>query len=691
MGGLALNTRAEVLRAVTPGNSATSLLLQRVTGEKPPRMPLNGPPLTEEQIAILRAWIDEGALGDASAPAAERWQPPLAPRMPPVPAGASHPVDAFLNTGNAPQVEDAVFARRVYLDLWGLLPTPGQLRDFQKKPAREKLIARLLDDEVRYAGHWISFWNDLLRNDEGVIYYGERKPVTAWLRKALEENLPYDRFVAELLNPPAKNGPEGFILGVTWRGEVPASERPPLQAAQNSAQTFLGINLKCNSCHDSFISNWKLKDAYGLASFFSPEPLEIVRCDAKTGETSQPKFLFPELGPVAAGGTLEERRAEAARLFTMKENGRLARTLVNRYWKQLFGRGLVEPVDDMAARPSHPELLDWLAADFAAHRYDVKRLLRTILTSRAYQMPSIADAPSATFRGPMRRRLTAEQYADAIAALTGDWRFRPAASAAPTRYVRDWELKSTALSRALGRPVRDQVVTERRTLPTTLQAVELVNGQYLAGWLHEAARRMVDAAPPPPANLFDSGVVRRNPVKVDVKLKGARKLWFLIENVDSYDPSRVVPMWKDAAFVKGKKSVPLRELIGQDPENLRLPARFTVDLAGRKFDRFTATAQVTKKTTVSDIGPAIRYFVFDREPDMRQLVRVSGKPPVPVARRGPATAALIEELYLHALQRPPAEAERGVAREVIGAPPTADGLEDFLWMLLQSPEFQYIR
>jgi hypothetical protein len=685
-GGLNLTTRAGVLRTVTPGDSKGSVLLQRINGDKPPRMPMGGDPLAADEIALIAAWIDEGAKGGDDRNTVPSWTAPLLPRRPTPPTAVGNPIDAFLGTASAPVVSDALFARRAYLDLWGLLPTPEQLREFERRPDRAKLVDRLLADKDHYAQHWISFWNDLLRNDDGVMH------------KALRDNVPYDRFVATLLNPVKKKDPEGFILGVTWRGEVPASERPPLQAAQNSAQTFLGINLKCNSCHDSFISNWKLKDAYGLASFFSPDPLELVRCDAKTGEMSKPKFLFPELGEVrslAADGSLRERRGEAARLFTARENGRLTRTIVNRYWKQLMGRGIVEPVDDMAAQPWNADLLDWLAATFAQdQRYDTKRLLRQILTSRAYQMTSAASNPliGQPFPGPLKRRLSAEQFADAIAAITGDWRYKPMISAKPTRYVREWELKSTALTRALGRPVRDQVVTERLTQPTTLQAIELVNGQYLANWLHEAAERLVTMPPPPPENLFDSGVIRRNSAKVDLKLKGVTKLHFLVENHDSYDPTRVVPMWKDAVFVNGGERVKLSELISQDPEELTLPARFTVDLRGKKFKRFQATVQVTKASTASDVGPAIRFFLFDRDPDPRQLVRVDAKSapvPAPTDRFTPDT--LLSRLYLHAFQREPVPAEQAVAREILGATLSVDAVEDLLWMIFESPEFQYIQ
>ncbi|MBI4909334.1 MAG: PSD1 domain-containing protein [Acidobacteria bacterium] len=703
-GGLALNTRAEILRggssgpSVLPGNSKGSRLIRRVRGETLPLMPLGRDAMPAAEIDLLAKWIDEGAKGPGG-PAAARWEPPLLPRKPAVPAGAKHPVDAFLKTTGQP-VSDALFARRAYLDVWGLLPTPEQLRAFEAdKPAgkRARLIDALLANKENYTGHWITFWNDVLRNDDGVVYYGERKSMTPWLKKALAENKPYNRFVSELLNPgKEKDAPEGFILGVTWRGEVPAAERPPLQAAQNSAQAFLGINLKCNSCHDSFISKWKLKDAYGLASFFSPEPLKIVRCDVDTGEVSSPKFLFPELGKVSETAlSLQERRAEAARFFTMKENGRLYRTIVNRYWKKLFGRGLVEPVDDMAAEPFHADLLDWLASDFADHGYDLKYLQRLLMTSNAYQLPALNTEVDPkeryTFRGPHKRRLTAEEFVDALASITGEWRMKvPNQPTVKARFVREWELKSTALTRAMGRPQRDQVTTERLTLPTTLQALELVNGATLADWLLEGARRLVENPPAPAQNLFDSGLVRRNAVKVDMPLQGAKKLWFLVENIDSYDPSRVVPMWRDAVLLKNGVETKLQDLLKNvDLERLKLPARFTVELDG-SFDRLRGAADVAKVSKESDIGPAIRFFIFDREPDKRRLVRSDPRTPV-VRPAGEWTPqSLVTRVYRHALQREPSEAERLVAAEVLGERLTVDGVEDFLWMVLQSPEFQYI-
>ena len=139
---------------------------------------------------------------------------------------------------------------------------------------RERLIDELLSDDYNYASHWMAYWNDLLRNDYAGTGFidGGRKQISEWLWDALATNKPYDQFVRELVDPIPES--EGFTKGIVWRGVVNASQRPPVQAAQSIAQVFLGVNLKCASCHDSFIDDWRLVDAYGMASVYSEEPLE---------------------------------------------------------------------------------------------------------------------------------------------------------------------------------------------------------------------------------------------------------------------------------------------------------------------------------------------------------------------------------------------------------------------------------
>ncbi|MCC6586424.1 MAG: DUF1549 domain-containing protein [Bryobacterales bacterium] len=700
-GGLALETSAQVGKSVVAGSSAASILIKRVTGEVGPRMPLNSPALTPTEIGLLKRWVDEGAKGPAGVEKIG-WKPKLELTAPMLPQSAeTHPIDKFLNPGRAAAsdaVSDTMFARRAYLDIWGLLPTPEQTAEFEQDQSagkHAKLVDRLLADNAKYADHWISFWNDHLRNDEGVVYHGDRKSITPWLRDALLANMPYDKFVQGLLNPAEKTGPEGFLIGVNWRGDVSASQIPVMQAAQNTAQVFLGINLKCNSCHDSFISQWKLRDAYGLASFFSEKPLQIHRCDVPTGAIAPAKFLYPELGSVSTDAPLAEKRAAVANLFTKPANGRTPRTIVNRYWKVLFGRGIVEPVDDMDAQPWNPHLLDWLAADFASNAYDLKHLLKQIMTSKAYRMPSTQaeDTVPYTFQGPKPRRLSAEQFVDAVSSITGEWRVLEPRSPGASRYARDWQLKSSALGRALGRAIRDQVITERQNQPTTLQALEIVNGETLTSQLHRGALRLRDQLPPPPQNLFDSGAVNAQKVKIDVEIAGAEKLWLVLIDVDSYDPLRTRAAWGHAGFDTGALALPTEPVkFKGDNEPTRaviakVPSTLVVDVpAGAK--RFQATVGVDEASLASDINPRVRFFVFRRQPDMKRLMPVEGEAPVPQPEPTTDSTRLIARLYRHALGRQPSKGEQTIALDMVR---TTDGLEDFLWSLVLSPEFEYVR
>ena len=199
---------------------------------------------------------------------------------------------------------------------WALLPTEEQLETFLADGSaakREKLIDTLLADRVAYADHWLTFWNDLLRNDYAGTGYidGGRKQITKWLYASLIDNMPYDRFVRELIAPSPES--EGFINGIKWRGNVNAAQSPELQFAQNVGQVFLGVNLKCASCHDSFIDDWKLTDSWGLAAVIADHPLEIYRCDVPTGKTAAPAFLFPELGSIDPQLPRKERSGATSR------------------------------------------------------------------------------------------------------------------------------------------------------------------------------------------------------------------------------------------------------------------------------------------------------------------------------------------------------------------------------------------
>ena len=765
-GGLSLASYADALEGgrngavIRPGNSAGSLIVHRLTGDVEPQMPKDEDPLTATELAIVRQWIDQGARETPSSPPAPQpWEAPIALHRPALPPavwkawtnGVDRLVGNYLRTHRISEpvlVSDAQFARRVYLDVWGLLPTPEELTAFVDDTSpgkRQALVTKLLADDRRYAEHWISFWNDLLRNEDGVTYFSEnasRKSITDWLLSSLQSNLPYDRIVAKLLNPAEAGDPDGFLVGVNWRGETSAAVMPWMQASQNSAQIFLGINLKCNACHDSFVSKWKLKDAYSLAAYFSPDAsLQLFRCDVAQKRYAEPGFLFPELSHAPASASLADRRAAAARTFTDPRLGRMPRTLVNRIWQRLFGHGIVANSDEMDGVPWSPELLDWMAADFVDHRYDLKHLIGTILSSRVYQMASVArrsEAPSRgyVFRGPEIRRMTAEQFADSVGAMTGEWSVYatggqgsgargapgsplPSMPATYGRYAREWRVASSDLTRALGRPVRDQVISARASQASTLQALELVNGEILARWLTRGARRLTGDLPPEPASLYNRTFAGRtpSPIPFEVDVSGASRLWLIVQDNGSNVPEALEPAWAQAEFVGPSGATPLSTLTpveggasirsgtgpirvpNSDGTGVRVanPSTLVYDISGRGFTKLRGVIGVENRP--NDIGatlnPQLRFYVFDAAPNMERLLPPAPGAPLPEPQTLETVGGAIERVFRHALGRAPSAIERRLAEEALTDPargdrPSPEGLADLLWAILMKPEFQLI-
>jgi cytochrome c553 len=702
--GFSVESRQTILRAVQVGKPDESLLLRRV---KAGQMPPTGGKLSDSQIAALEHWIAEGAPWTDTNPALPGdWIAPIKPRTPPLPANpASNPIDKFVARFDD-VVDDAQFIRRATLDIWGLVPSYDATKQFiaDKDPAkRDRLIDSLLADKKKYAGHWISFFNDLLRNDQGVNYAGTRKSITPWLLGALENNMPFNEMAFALLNPVKPDDPDGFLTGVNWRGDINASQTPFMQAAQNSAQVFLGVNLKCASCHDSFINKYKLKQSYGLAAMFADtSDLELVRCDAKTGKHTGPEFLFPEVGVKPVSDSLADRRKAAALSFNNPENGRFSRTIVNRYWQRLFGRGIVQNVDDMDAQPWNADLLDWLASDFAQHNYDLKYLIKLIMTSRSYALPAVLERGD-TFRGPKVRRLTAEQFADSLSEMTGEWRVSQAGESA--KYAREWELKSTPLTRAMGRPIRDQVFTTREDAATTLQALELVNGDTLAMILKRGAARLLGELPDAPQNLFDSKRLGKGSVPLDVDITGAKQLWLLVDDAGCYDPARTVAGWLDLK-VDGKPLADLASIakptVGtitadkvKHEGSIMAPVGSLISypIEGLGLKRLTGAVGIDDASRTSDVNPNVRFFVFKERPDLERLLRVSGDAPTALPQPSRDPKVLIDRLFWEALSRRPNPREVAVATKLLmkDGNVTQGGLEDLIWSLIMHPEFQYVQ
>jgi mono/diheme cytochrome c family protein len=529
---------------IVPGEPDKSELVRRITLPHNHKevMPGKGKKLSEHEIDVIKFWIDKGAPWPDAADGQSVFRVArLEPRMPALPSATNelqNPVDLWVNNYfkhkkiTWPSVaDDKIYLRRVFLDIIGLVPTPEEQQSFLQDTRLDKRsiwVRQLLNRETDYAMHWLSFWNDALRNDyTGTGYItGGRYDITRWLYIAIKTNKPYNQFVKELINPAKES--KGFIAGIKWRGTINASQRTEMQAAQNVAQVFLGLNLKCASCHDSFISDWKLADAYAFANIFADSTLEINRCDKPTGKFASTRILWEELGSIDSTATSKKKLQQLAEFMTQPANGRMYRTIVNRIWAQMMGRGIVEPVDAMDNEPWSQDLLDWLASDFVEDNYNIKELIYQIATSKTYQLPSVgvkdADkiiAQDYVFKGMLRRRMSAEQFTDAISSIIepvfpdsalhfdpynpqkskkvkaskrvttlvkAEKPYKPFRKLHPSMpFVRASLVKNNNFLTALGRPNRETVSTGRESRANLLQALELTNGEKLNEVLQRGA------------------------------------------------------------------------------------------------------------------------------------------------------------------------------------------------------------
>ena len=502
---------------VIAGNPTGSDLFRRISlpSTHKDAMPSKGKKLSDGDIAIIQFWIQKGAPWPDSSEKSIFRLAPLAPRDPALPVATeklSNPIDLWTNQYfiknkiNWPAViDDKTFLRRVSLDLIGLLPSPEELEKFTSDKRANKRaiwIRQLLNRQDDYSSHWLSFWNDALRNDyTGTGYItGGRFNITDWLYKSLRSNKHYDQFVKELINP--TDASKGFIEGIKWRGVVNASQRTEMQAAQNVSQIFLGLNLKCTSCHNSFISDWKLTDAYAFANIFSDTSLEINRCDKPTGKFTGARMLWKELGAIDSSAKRNVKLAQLATNMVQPNNGRFYRTIVNRIWAQLMGRGLIEPVDVMDNEPWSQDLLDWTASNFQKNNSDIKELLYLITSSNTYQLPSVGlkDASKIVsqqfqFSGMLRKRMSAEQFSDVASTIIAPifvdslLMYRPEYTKGPLRPI--WSRASLVANNpfliSLGRPTRETVSTSRESQSNLLQALELTNGDRFNAMIKKGA------------------------------------------------------------------------------------------------------------------------------------------------------------------------------------------------------------
>ncbi len=414
-------------RVVVPGDPDASLLWKKITSDEMPKNPIK---VSAEHKEIIRRWIAEGA---KSVRQASEFVVPGKPRSADEIAKLiDDAIDRRLAASKipaSPQADDGEFQRRVWLDVIGRIPVRADavaFLDDTSSDKRAKLIERLLA-APEFGQYWARLWRDRVAVPIGA---GEdlKGQYTAnfqkWFAEEFNKNRPWDELVRAMITAESEDPPIAFIRQCMDDGQPRANK-----LAASTARRFLGIQLQCAECHDHPFATWTQDEFWGLAAFFSrtakvepnpkkgenrkgihdteagpPKtrfgllPLErkdggavVIPTDAgpAAGEVVPAKFLGAEtvdLDPQAP------TRPVLAEWITSPKNAMFARATVNRLWWQLFGRGLVEPVDSLDPEnpATHPELLDALAGELVAAKFDIKHLLRGMLLSRAYQRSHVA-------------------------------------------------------------------------------------------------------------------------------------------------------------------------------------------------------------------------------------------------------------------------------------------------------------
>lgn len=419
---------------------------------------------------------------------------------------------------------DAQFLRRATLDVIGRLPTVDETVEFLRNDdpnKREALVDRLLD-MPEYADCWANKWADLLRPNPYRVGIKAVISLDGWIRDAFRQNMPHDRFVRELLT----------AKGSTWRNgavTVFRDRREPDEIVTIASQLFMGVRLECAKCHQHPFEVYGQKDFYALAAFFakvgykgvglSPpisggEEVILVRGSGVvkhplTGQALPPTTLRGSTVEISEG---DDPRDALVDWLTSPSHPTFAHVAVNRMWAELFGVGIVDPVDDFRATnpPSNPALIDALANHFREMGFDNKKMLRSILLSQVYSLDSTPNSTNAAdnrnFSRHYRQRLRAEVLADSIAQATET---SHTFSGLPpgTRAMQLWTHRTESeLLDAFGRPDPNQdPPCERIPESTVVQALHLMNAPAIASKIaaDEGRCRRLAASDRTPAQIVE--------------------------------------------------------------------------------------------------------------------------------------------------------------------------------------------
>ncbi|HLK57236.1 MAG TPA: DUF1549 and DUF1553 domain-containing protein [Chthonomonadaceae bacterium] len=391
---------------------------------------------------------------------------------------------------------DLEYIRRVTLDLTGALPTPVEARAFAANTdpkKREKLVDALMA-KPEFIDFWTYKWSDMLRVNRGTLKDKGMWAYYSYIHDAVRDNKPWDAMSREILTAKGNtflDGPANYFR----------TALKPEELAENVSQGFLGIRMQCAKCHNHPLEKWTQNEYYGMANIFARVKFkadlgiyvndEMTVYNAASGDLIQPRLGQPVPpkplgGPVLASNTHIDRRVAFAEWLTRPDNWYFSHSIVNRVWAHFMGRGLVEPVDDLRETnpASNPELFDALADDFVKHGFDLRHLMRQIITSQAYQLSSAPTPENARddryYSHFLVRRMTAEELLDALSQVSGKPEEFPGMPPG-LRAVQlpDTHVKSDFMD-TLGRPPR--VITcecERSQEPNMAQALLFINGELI--------------------------------------------------------------------------------------------------------------------------------------------------------------------------------------------------------------------
>lgn len=623
---------------------------------------------------------------------------------------ASRKVDKLIEADYAkhnvkpnPPASDAVFLRRIYLDVAGRIPTHDEARAFLKSKApnkRGKLIDKLLDSEG-YVSHQFNYFADLLRL-QSRMRYAPAQPYLDFVKDSIRDNKPYDQFVRDLITAQGytwDNGAAGYYLRDTGM---------PLDNMSNTAQVFLGTQLVCAQCHDHPFDSWTQKQYYQLAAFtygiqtrdrrnerfmelrkmrrsksldrevyraanrvmrplaYNVKetnrklrlPKDYQYSDAKPRQVIDPKTIFGRDVTVKPG---DSPRMVYARWMTSPKNPRFTTVIANRLWKRTFGIGLIEPVDDMkdGIDPSNPALMKFLVAQMIDLKYDLKQSQRMLFNTKTYQREVTAREVTAEetyrFPGPVLRRLSAEQLWDSLMTMTipdVDLRKGPPNRArryTDGEYLVDKEMKEIlelAREEAARRKARVKFVAETAGLRKEMRVAARRNEREKVGELREKYNKIRRKI------YGETGNRRRNRSRRQRRDRDPRWRGF---SQDLVRASEVQSPARPGHF--------LRQFGQSDRETIE-----------------NASTEATVPQMLTLLNGNIHYQVMNRNSVLSKKL-VEAKTP----------EEKLDVIFLTILSRKPTESDKKIALPMLKQRGRNNGVADVVWALLNTRQFMFVQ